>query len=243
MKLSTWLFSAFAGLAVAACGETAGSGKTLEPMTMGDPNAPAKLVEYASVTCTACASYHKEVFQQLKPRIEAGELYYEFREFPTAPEKLAFAGFKLVRCAGDDRYFDVLDDLFANQIEILTAAQQGKAAGELFKVAKKYGMTQEDFNACIQNQEIHDHIEAVMTEGQKLGVNSTPSFFMNDEKLPLNIAWDVAAMNVMIDELNNGNAAPAATPGPESMESDEPPSEETTPEPTPEPDPTSTPEE
>lgn len=243
MKLSTWLFSAFAGLAVAACGQNAGSGKTLEPMTMGDPNAPAKLVEYASVTCTHCANYHEEVFQQLKPRIEAGELYYEFREFPTAPEKLAFAGFKLVRCAGDDRYFDVMDDLFANQIDILTAAQQGKAAGELFKVAKKYGMNEEEFNACIQNQEIHDHIEAVMTEGQKLGVNSTPSFFMNDEKLAPNTAWDVAAMNLVIDELNNGGGAPAATPAPETTEAVEPPADETTPETTPDPVPTSTPEE
>ena len=82
--------------------------KALEPgplpeITLGDENAPVKIIEYLSMTCPHCADFAENTFPTLKKNfIATGKVYYIFREFPFDPR--ATAAFMLARCAPNGNY-------------------------------------------------------------------------------------------------------------------------------------------
>jgi hypothetical protein len=82
--------------------------------TLGDPDAPVTIIEYASLTCPHCAQFHNEVLPDLKERyIETGKVQLIYRDFPLDERALMAAA--LAHCAGPDRYFGFLDVLFETQ--------------------------------------------------------------------------------------------------------------------------------
>ena len=210
MKLTTWMMSAFACATLAACGgaSDANDGKpttgslpstTFEIQSLGNEDAPVVMVEYASVTCVHCAHFHNEILPDLKPRIEAGELRLEFREFLTAPGDIAMAGFQIARCAGDDKYFEVLEDLFSNQTGIMTAARNRAGRGALLAVAQRHGLNEEQFNVCVRDQKLFDFIDSTMNTGIELGVNSTPTLIIDGEFVD-RTAYTAEGLNALIDQ-------------------------------------------
>jgi protein-disulfide isomerase len=145
----------------------------------GKADAPVTIVEYASMTCGHCATFHTKTYPVLKQRyIDTGKVRYIMREFPLDP--LAAAGFMLARCAGPDKYYPMIEVLFQKQDQ--WAVQQ--PIPPLTAIAKQAGFTQEKFESCLSDQKILDGIEATRTRGsEKLGVNSTPTFFVNGKML------------------------------------------------------------
>jgi protein-disulfide isomerase len=147
----------------------------LGDMVMGKADAPVTIIEYASKTSGHCANFSEKTFPELKKRyIDTGKVKYILREFPLDP--LAAAGFMLARCAGNDKYYPLVEALFAQQKQ--WAVQ--KPIEPLMAIAKQAGFTQESFNACLSNQKVLEGIEATRARAsEKLGVNSTPTFFIN----------------------------------------------------------------
>lgn len=152
-------------------------------LSLGNEAAPAKLVEYASVTCPACKAFHDEVMTDLKPLIEAGDLYFEFREMTTPPVPVATGGFLIVRCSGPDKAFDVINELFERQPEILTAARMGKAKPIILEIAASHGVSEDDYNACKKDVNITAAINASLDEAEQRDVFVTPTLFLNGDKL------------------------------------------------------------
>nr|WP_070958913.1 thioredoxin domain-containing protein [Hyphomonas sp. Mor2] len=187
--------AAISALAISACGaadsgnaQTGGSGSdelALTDITLGEANAPITVVEYASWTCPACLQFHNDVIPMLKSDyIETGKVRLVFREFPTAPRNVAVAGFALARCAGTDRYYDAIDDLFAAQNNIINLAQTGgDIEGALRNLASGHGIEGDAFDACLANQDVISAIGDSILKGDSQGVNSTPTVFVNGERL------------------------------------------------------------
>lgn len=142
---------------------------------VGDLEAPVTIIEYASMTCPHCRTFHKEIFPEIKKKyIDTGMAKLYFREFPFDPASAA--AFMLARCAGDDKYFSMVDVLFEKQ----STWRTGKVVEELFKISKLAGFTQESFNACLKNQELLDNVLAIQKKAaEDYGVNATPTFFIN----------------------------------------------------------------
>jgi len=142
--------AALAGaLLLAACSR--GPAPSADDMTLGDPNAPVKMVEYASASCTYCATFNNEVFPTFKEKyIDTGNVHYTLKELLTPPNELAAAAFLTARCAGKERYFTVLDAVFRSQQEIF---QTGDMRGVLLRIAQSAGLTEAQFNACITDEE------------------------------------------------------------------------------------------
>jgi protein-disulfide isomerase len=176
------LLAAAAGaLALAGCSKGAGGGADAADMTLGDPNAPVKIVEYASVTCSHCATFNNEVFPQLKAKyIDTGKVHYTFKEFLTPPAPVAAAGFLTARCAGEDKYFSVIDAIFHAQQEMFTT---GDMRGVLLRVAQSAGMTEDEFTKCVSDEAalkaLQARVEKAVNEDK---VTATPTFFLNGEK-------------------------------------------------------------
>jgi protein-disulfide isomerase len=142
----------------------------------GKEDAPVTIIEYASMTCGHCAGFANDTYPQLKAKyIDAGKVRFILREFPLDP--LAAAAFMLARCAGEDKYFPVVDALFKRQKEWAYAPDPVEA---LQGLSKQLGFTQESFESCLTNQEMLDGVNWVRQRGaEKFGVNSTPTFFIN----------------------------------------------------------------
>lgn len=151
----------------------------LGDVVVGDAKAPVTIIEYASMTCSHCATFHNTTYPELKKKyIDTGKVRYILREFPLDP--LAAAGFMLARCAGNDKYYPVVEMLFQKQNDWVTQ----NPIPPLLALAKQMGFTQESFEACLKDQKVLEAIETVRSHGaEKLGVNSTPTFFINGKKV------------------------------------------------------------
>ena len=150
----------------------------LPEKVQGSDEAPVTIVEYASMTCSHCASFHVNTYPALKEKyIDTGKVRLALREFPFDPR--AEAGFMLARCA-EDKYFAMVDVLFKQQ-DNWAPVQDARTA--LLNIAKLAGFTQESFEACLTNQELLDDVRAVRARGASdFGVNATPTFFINVKK-------------------------------------------------------------
>jgi protein-disulfide isomerase len=151
----------------------------LGEMAMGDEKAPITVIEYASMTCPHCAHFSEATFPELKKRyIDTGKVRFLFREFPL--DQLAAAGFILARCAGPDKYFPLIETLFAQQHDWVVQ----KPLQPLMAIAKQAGLSQEAFETCLDNKVMLEGLEKVRNQAsEKFGVNSTPTFFVNGKRL------------------------------------------------------------
>lgn len=222
-------------IALAACGASDGTDASaqtttapgLEPhdIVMGDVNAPVTLVEYASITCPHCATFHTDVLPAIKEDyVDTGKVRYVFRDFPTPPQNIAIAGFAIARCAGEEKYYDVIDDLMRNQNGILSATRAGAAKDALLTVAGRHGIeTEATFDACIENTEVRKAIADVVIAGQDRGVSSTPTLFVDGRRIERTETWYTPeGLSAILDDALGVEPAPAPEAPPEAEETDDP---------------------
>ena len=150
----------------------------------GSADAPLTLIEYASITCGACGQFHNNVLTEIKPKyVESGQLKIITREVLRAPGVVDAAGFAVARCAGDDKYYDVLDDIFKNQIGLFSAIQAGGTNQFLKVVAGRHGLDGAAYEACINDQDLRQTLGEISETGSKGGVRATPTLFLNGREL------------------------------------------------------------
>ena len=161
-------------------------------IVLGSDKAPVTVIEYASMTCPHCAHFATTTFPELQKRyIDTGKVRFIFREFPL--DALAAAGFMLARCAGSDKFMPIVETLFAKQAEWIVK----EPVPPLKQIAKQFGLTEDDFNQCLANQKLLDDIQTVRNHAvDKLGVNSTPTFFINGKKLVGDVSIDQMAKEI-----------------------------------------------
>ncbi|MGP1396369.1 MAG: DsbA family protein [Inquilinaceae bacterium] len=154
---------------------------------LGAADAPLTVVEYASFTCPHCATFHAETLATVKERyIDTGQVRYVFRDFPL--DGLALRAGMLARCVPEDRYFPLVDVLFSSQREWSRAADPVTA---LSQIGRMVGLTQDEIDACLQDDALADRLIALRTEGtERFGVESTPSFVINGETVSGALPFD-----------------------------------------------------
>jgi protein-disulfide isomerase len=169
--------AALASMALmAGCG--GGDAAATGDMGMGAPEgAKVTVVEYASVTCVHCAEWQRDVWPQFKAKyVDTNKVRYVFREYLTALPEVGVAGFLIARCAGDDKYFDVVHQIMGSQGEW----QAGISPRDtLFRVAAAAGLSQEQTQACITDKDAIKAFEQRFKAAQNAGINATPTFEVN----------------------------------------------------------------
>ena len=174
--------AALAAMATVA-GCTAKSGGAADgDMGMGaGTDAKVTVVEYASVTCGHCAVWNEEVWPEFKTKyVDTKKVRYVFREFPTPPQDIAVAGFLIARCAGPDKYFDVVHDIMASQKEWQAGVPPRTT---LFRAAAAAGLSQEQTEACISDKAAIEEMSNRIKAGIDAGVTGTPTFIVNGTKV------------------------------------------------------------
>jgi len=155
---------------------------SLPDMVLGPKDAAVTITEYASMTCPHCAAFNEQVFPKIKSEyIDTGKIRYIFREFPL--DIKAAAGSMLSRCIAKDdapKYFAVTDMLFRQQSDWVLK----NTTETLTRIGKQAGLTQQQVEACLKDQSLLDKIAADQKYASDvLKVDSTPTFFINGEKI------------------------------------------------------------
>ena len=171
------------GLAACGGGGAGSAGALPSDMSLGKADAPNTLVEYASVGCPVCGKWAREIFPQIKAKwIDTGKLRFTYREMLVGQGvelQAAAAGFVLARCSGADKYFPVVDAIYAGQEQLFQAPRP-----TLLNIARSTGMTEEKFNACMGEDAAFAALnKRVEANSAKDSVNATPTFIVNGKKL------------------------------------------------------------
>lgn len=171
---------------------------------MGNPDAPVKLVEYASITCHVCADFSEAAHDELVNQyVKSGQLSWEYRPyaiFPTDPGLFA-----LLRCQGPQPFFGLAEQLYATQREWAARAQSAPAdqiealplnqrpaawvrAVQLDQFFRQRGLPQGRMDQCLADQAQLQVLVDSKARGDREGVRGTPTFFINGTRADVT-AW------------------------------------------------------
>ena len=171
---------------------------------MGNPDAPVKLVEYASIGCHVCADFSDAAHEKLTNEyVRSGQVSWEYRPlmlFPTDPGM-----FLMLKCQGPQPFFALAEQLYRtqqgesgwmNRTRTLTEAQLAQLqampapvqAGALVKAIRmdeffrQRGLPQARIDACLADRAQLQKLADTTSLGQREGVTGTPSFFINGKR-------------------------------------------------------------
>lgn len=189
------------GLGLAACGNGGGGSASGDrdwgdfgregDIVLGDADAPISVIEYASVTCGACAQFHVFTYPFLKAEyIDEGLVRYTMRELPTPPTTMARLGFMVARCVPEDRYYNFVDALMRTQNAWAFNPDSNARIDALGQLAAQAGLSRADFDACRLDQAGLDRINAATDATREVGVQRTPTFFINGEMVEGALPWE-----------------------------------------------------
>ena len=172
------IVAASAGLLTASPAFAAGPELLETDHVMGDPNAPITIIEYASMTCPHCASFHKGTFADLKREyLDTGKAKLAFRHFPF--DRYAFQASVLAECGGPTRFFGITDILFEKQNDWARASNPTEV---LTQIGKQVGIPKAKFDACLADEKLGESILTQRLVGStEYGVSSTPTLFVEGE--------------------------------------------------------------
>jgi len=167
-------------LSTFASAEILSTDDAMQDRVIGNAEAPITIIEYASLTCPHCANFHAETLPQIKKEwIETGKAKLIYRDFPL--DKYAASASMIARCAPNDKYFIFLNAFFAQQKNWSRADDPVRV---LTQLAGLGGMSKDDVDACLANEELQDAILQMRLDGQmEYGINSTPSFVINGKMI------------------------------------------------------------
>ncbi len=152
----------------------------IKRIVSGNENAKITIIAYESLTCSHCASFHKDIYPQLKKEyIDTGLAKIEFRHFPL--DMAAFNASKISQCKSDQS-LEILKSLYSNQQAWVKGSTVEEINNNLEKFIKNEGFEM-NFKECITNKEIEDFILNDRIEGAKnFKVNATPTIIINNKK-------------------------------------------------------------
>ena len=156
------------------------SAEDIKRIIVGNKDAKITIIAFESLTCSHCASFHKDVYPELKKEyLDTGLVKIEFRHFPL--DIAAFNASKISQCKNDGDS-TILNSLYANQQKWVKGSSIEEANKNLQKFLTSEGFDV-NFENCINNQEIEEFVLNDRIDGVKnFKVNATPTIIINNKK-------------------------------------------------------------
>lgn len=150
-------------------------------IVLGAEDAPVTVVEYASFTCPHCAAFHIKTWPEVKKNyVDTGKVRFILREVYFRQWGL-WASI-VARCGGEQAFYPLVDQLLKQQ-DTWYGVPEGQRVGEIMKIGRINGLTEEAMSACLSNREFAKAlIEDFKTNANADEVESTPTFIINGEK-------------------------------------------------------------
>jgi protein-disulfide isomerase len=157
--------------------------------SIGSPDAPIKMVEYASYTCPHCRDFHAANFKNLKAEyIDTGKVHFTLREVYF--DRYGLWAAMIARCGGEMRYFGIHDMLFDKQTEWAASQDPAEVVNNLKAIGLAAGMDQATLDTCLNDQKMAEAlVKQFETNMAADGVKGTPTIFLNGEMYS-NMGWE-----------------------------------------------------
>lgn len=154
-----------------------------DPMALGAVDAPVVMIEYSDYRCPFCGAYARNTQPEIiKKYVDTGQLRIEWRDLPVFGES-SVAAAVAARAAGEQGLFWEF-----NEAVYAAAPEKGKAElsePELVTFAQKVGVPDmAQFAADLKSPELRALVNADLAKGTSLGLNSTPTFVINNQSIP-----------------------------------------------------------
>ena len=150
--------------------------------TMGDPDAPVTMVEYSDFGCPHCKAFNTEKLEQLKTEfIDSGQVKYVVHPYYLGNAQIGLAT-EAAWCAHDQGgFFDYQHALFERQGQI------EYSSGALAGLATELGLDGDALAQCLSDGTHRSDVENARQAATRRGVNSTPTFFVNNQRIEGNL--------------------------------------------------------
>ncbi|HMQ55506.1 MAG TPA: DsbA family protein [Anaerolineae bacterium] len=151
----------------------------------GEADAPVTMIEFSDYGCSHCRNYVLEKSEQLIDGfVETGQVKYVVYPYYLGNPLIGRAT-EAALCANDQgKFFEYQRTLFQKQGQIQYSPE------ELTQVASEVGLDTEALNQCLSNGTYRDRVEQGRLTAVQRGVNSTPTFFVNNQRIEGNVPYD-----------------------------------------------------
>lgn len=143
-------------------------------------SAKVTVVEFADFQCPACGQAHpivKQIIEQYQ-----GKINFVYRHFPLPQHQNAQLAAEAAEAAGEQgKFWQMHDLLFENQS---SWSEQSSALDIFVDYAKELNLDIDKFKKQVEDNKFADKIKRDVNDGRDLGVNATPTFFINGQKFP-----------------------------------------------------------
>jgi len=172
----------------------------------GSADAPVTIAEFGDYTCPHCAEFTRVTGRALRQNyVETGKVKWIFYDFPLNQSTNAIPAALAARCAGEQgRYWPMHDLLYANQLQWV---RSNDPQGRFEDYAGQAGVGDMDrWKQCYESQKYVPRIMASRAYGDQLGVNATPTIFLNGREVPLRQA-DYGSLERLIQQATPGGSS------------------------------------
>jgi protein-disulfide isomerase len=142
---------------------------------IGEEDAEITMVIYDDFECPFCARFEQQAWPKIKENyIDTGKAKLYYKHFPLGFHQYAQLAAEASECAYDqDKFWEMHDKIFENQGDL--------SEDSLKAWAEELELDMDDFNECLDTHKYAEKVKKSMAEGQKVGVQGTPSMLIEDE--------------------------------------------------------------
>lgn len=150
-----------------------------EGFTLGNPEAPVKVVNFSSFSCGHCETFSNSVEPILfKNYVETGEVFYRYVNLAFSNDEATQNAGKAAYCAAEQNQFFE----FKSYLYSATREQNGFSTTNLTRIADIVGLETQRFETCLlTNETLQESLAEDLRFAQSVGVTGTPSFLVNDQ--------------------------------------------------------------
>ncbi len=143
------------------------------------------LIEYSDFYCPACKIFNGFIKQfeasDSSELIVSKKITFVFRHFPIHEQSFS-AAYAAEAAAKQGKYYEMIDLIFDNQESLIKSTNQNEI---YVKLARDLGLDTEKFKHDLQSTEVKNKVEEDFNSAKEAGVNATPTFFLNGQKLEI----------------------------------------------------------
>lgn len=159
-------------------------------VSVGPKDAPVQVVVFSDFMCPYCGQFTLQVERLLKENYaQTGKIHYVYYDFPLGgAHRHSFLAARAARCAGDQgKFWEYHDYLFGQQSE--WSYERNPPVGQFEDYAEALGLDRAAFSECLRSDRHADVVSANRLLGEQLGVNATPTVFVNGRRVERPLDW------------------------------------------------------
>ena len=152
-------------------------------LSIGNIDAKVTVKVFSSLTCPHCASFHKNIFEDLKKEyIDKGVVKFEHHSFPL--DLAALNAEIIIRCHTDNnKKFQLLGEIYKKQSQWAVGSDINVINESIKKIALDSGLSENKMDMCLKDENVQDQILNERIEAQKkYKIQSTPTIYINKKQ-------------------------------------------------------------